>query len=306
MMKQICNSRLRRSAALGGALLLVCFTLQVSRAQDDRSRGIIPEEFLKARPPKAGAAAKAAAYKEVGASSGNSLAGVRGKNAAARELGVTIWRLRASTPTDHGARILVQEGVDTISWTPERVTSGTRLRTADRVRLSIESPQTGFLYVIDREQYAPNKLGEPNLIFPTTRTHNGDNHVSAGHIVEIPAQDDRPSYFTLRPTHSDQVGEQLTLLVTEKPIEDLNIGPKAVVLPEGQVAKWEKDWGNKVQRFEMVGGGGKAWTKAEQEAGADATRLLTQDDPGPQTIYRVSTKPEEPILVNLKLVYGTH
>lgn len=306
MMKQLCKYPLSRFAAVGCALLLASFMLQASRAQDDTSRGIIPEEFLKARPAKAGATVKAAVYKEVGSASGASLTGVHGKNADARQLGVTIWRLRASVPTDHGARILVQEGADTISWTPERVTSGTRLRTADRVRLSIESPQTGILYVIDREQYAQNKLGEPNLVFPTTRTHNGDNHVSAGHLIEIPAQDDRPSYFTLRPTHQDQVGEQITLLVTDKPIEGLNIGANAVVLSETQVAQWEKDWSSKVERFEMVGDSGKAWTKAEQEAGADSTRLLTQDDPGPQTIYRVSTKPQEPILVNLNLVYGTH
>jgi hypothetical protein len=272
-------------------------------AQDEGSRGVIPEEFMKTRPAKSGASAKVAEYKEVGSSSKSSLASLRTESGSSRELGVTLWRLRPSASTDRGARILVQEGADTVSWTPERVTSGTHLRTADRVRLSIESPQSGYLYVIDREQYAQSKLGEPTLIFPTTRTQNGDNRVSAGHLIEIPAQDDRPSYFTLRPTHENQVGEQLMLLVTEKPIPGLDIGPKPVVLSEAQVAQWEKDWGKKVQRFDMVGGG-KAWTKAEQEAGADSTRLLTQDDPGPQTIYRVTSGTEEPILVNYKLLYG--
>lgn len=290
-------------SVLGCTLLFTTFMSVFCGAQDDTTRGVIPEEFLKARPAKAGATLKAAAYKELG-SSGTSFVGARGKATHGRDLGVTIWRLRPSLPSDGGARILVQEGGDAISWTPERVTSSTQLRTADRVRLSIESPQTGYLYVIDREQYGHNKLGEPNLIFPTTRTHNGDNQVSAGHLIEIPAQDDRPSYFTLRPTHSDQIGEQLTVLVTDKPIEGLNIGAKATVLSEKQVAQWEKDWGTKVQRFEMIGGDGKTWTKTEQEAGADSTRLLTQDDPGPQTIYRVNTTAGGPILVNFKLTYG--
>ncbi len=49
----------------------------------------------------------------------------------------------------------------------------------------------------------------------------------------------------------------------------------------------------------MASGSGKAWTKAEQEAGAEGSRLLTQDDPGPQTIYRLSSGPDQPILVNL-------
>jgi len=306
MKNRIANLTLRTAAALGTALLVATLTAPICVGQDDSSRAVIPEEFLKTRPAKTGTTAKAPVYKEVGSSSKSSLASLRTQSAASRELGVTIWRLRASVSADRGARILVQEGADTVSWTPERVTSGTALHTSDRVRLSIESPQTGYLYVIDREQYAQNKLGEPNLIFPTTRTHNGDNHVSAGHLIEIPAQDDRPSYFTLRPTRSGQIGEQLMLLVTDKPTEGLNISAKALVLSEEQVAQWEKEWGKKVERFEMVSGSGKTWTKAEQEAGADASRLLTQDDPGPQTIYRVNASQDEPILVNLKLNYGTH
>ena len=39
----------------------------------------------------------------------------------------------------------------------------------------------------------------------------------------------------------------------------------------------------------MVGGAGRAWSAAEQRAGADATRLLTQQDPPPQTVFRVVT-----------------
>jgi hypothetical protein len=280
-------------------LLLAC----AAQAQE---RGIIPEEFIKARPAKpATASAKAATYKRVGPGSVQ-LASLRKNSADTRDLGVTIWRLRPSVATDNGARLLVQEGSETISWTPERVPSGTPLRTSDRVRLSIESPQSGYLYVIDREKYAGNKIGEPHLIFPTTRTHNGDNQVSAGHLIEIPAQDDRPNYFTLRPSQPGQAGEVLTLLVTDKPIEGLTIGPKDLVLSQDQVAAWEKQWSKKVEHFEMAGGNGKTWTKAEQEAGADGTRLLTQDDPGPQTIYQVVGQPGEPILVNVGLNYTAH
>lgn len=54
----------------------------------------------------------------------------------------------------------------------------------------------------------------------------------------------------------------------------------------------------------MAGGAGKTWTKAEQEAGAYATRQLTQDDPGPQTIYRVAVKPGAPMLVKVGLRYS--
>jgi hypothetical protein len=54
----------------------------------------------------------------------------------------------------------------------------------------------------------------------------------------------------------------------------------------------------------MAGGTGKPWTKAEQEAGAGGARLLTQDDPGPQTIYRVAVKSGAPLLVKVELLYS--
>ena len=44
-----------------------------------------------------------------------------------------------------------------------------------------------------------------------------------------------------------------------------------------------------IQQLEMVGGAGRAWSAEEQRAGADATRLLTQQDPPPQTVFRVVT-----------------
>jgi len=48
---------------------------------------------------------------------------------------------------------------------------------------------------------------------------------------------------------------------------------------------------------------GKTWTQAEKEAGANATRQLTQDDPAPQTIYRVAVKSGSTVLVNVGLRY---
>ena len=59
-----------------------------------------------------------------------------------------------------------------------------------------------------------------------------------------------------------------------------------------------------VERLELVGGEGRAWSSAEQRAGADATRLLRQDDPPPQTLFRVSVKQPELIAVNLVLAHG--
>ncbi|HEX8815974.1 MAG TPA: DUF4384 domain-containing protein [Terriglobales bacterium] len=268
-------------------------------AQDDTTRRIVPQEFVQARHGKSSAGATAK-YKVI---SSDGKLPAAGNGSEVRQLGVTVWRLRPAVKTDTGARLLVQEGADSTEWTPERVAANATLTEGDRVRVSIESPQTGYLYVIDRERYADKQLGDPYLIFPTSRVRNGDNAVTAGRLIELPSQDDQPNFFTLRSTKPGESGELLTLLVTEKPIEGLNIGAKPLALTEEQVSEWQKKWGKPVQELEMVGGVGKTWTKAEQQAGADQTRLLTQDEPGPQTIYQVVTGTQDPVLVTVGLKY---
>ena len=277
------------------ALFAMAFLATALFAQDT-TRGVTPEEFVKSRPAKSGAkAASKPTYKRVGPALAS--------NAEARQMGITIWRLRPTATNDGGPRVLVQEGPESVSWTPERVAAGTSLRMGDRVRLTIESPQAGYLYVIDREQYANGEVGEPYLIFPTTRINNGDNQVTAGKIIEVPAQDDRPNYFTLRQSRGDQTGELLTVIVTDKPLAEIQPGANALALSKSQVDQWEKEWSKQTERFELAGGAGRAWTKAEQQAGLDGTRRLTQDDPGPQTIYRI-VGGAGPVLANVELKYG--
>jgi hypothetical protein len=201
---------------------------------------------------------------------------------------------------------LVQEGSETSELIPERVSSTSRLGAGDRVRLTLESPQHGYLYVIDRERYASGERGAPYLIFPTTRTRGGDNKVTGGKLIDIPAQSDRPNFFTLRRSRPDQVEEELTVLLTPERLEDVAVGPNALALSNTQVAAWEKQWGSaKPEIFELTGGTGKPWTQAEQNAAANGTRLLTQDDPPPQTVYRVSVKPGAPLAVEVRLRYGS-
>src|ERR1044072_6024418 len=150
--------------------------------QNDGSRAIIPEEFVKARPAKSKASVKRAVYR-------NATGKPASKSASAADsftqLGLTIWRLRQAAATDTGTRIIVQGESQTTEWMPERIEATTPLRIGERIRFSFESPQTGYLYVIDREQYANGTLGDPYLVFPTTRTRNGDNQVTAGRLIEI-------------------------------------------------------------------------------------------------------------------------
>lgn len=287
--------------------IAVCSFSVVQGQSDQAVRDIISEDFVKARPARAAASpgsARRARYRPAAAKSTTSAGATASSSSSALQLGLTIWRLRPSNPQDHGGRIVVHHDDETEEWTPERVESTTLLQMGERIRFSFESPQEGYLYVIDREQYVNGSTGDPYLIFPTARTRNGDNRVSPGRIIEIPSQEDRPTFFTLRRSRPDQTGEWLTVIVTPQPIDGLAIGPKPLLLSSQQAAEWEKQWGGAAEKFEMTDGAGKPWTKAEQEAGANATRQLSLEDPGPQTIYRIAAKPGAPFLVNIGLRYG--
>lgn len=215
-------------------------------------------------------------------------------------VGVTLWRLRPANRSDSGERLIVHDNNAVSTWLPERISATTRLTPGDRLRISVETERAGYLYVIDREQYADGTLGEPYLIFPTTRTSGGNNQVAVGRLVEIPAQDDSPPYFTMKKSRPDHVAEVLSVLVTPTPLDEIQASDKAQKLTDAQVASWEKSWGSSVGRLEMATTG-QSWTREEKDA---TTRALTASAPAPQLLfYRPSAKPTEPLFVKLRLQY---
>ena len=216
-------------------------------------------------------------------------------------VGVTIWRLRRAGRADSGERIIVHDDNAGKEWVPERISANTKLVAGDRVRISVEAARNGYLYVIDRELYADGSLGEPYLIFPTTRTLNGDNQVSVGKLAEIPAQEDSPPFFTIRKSRPDQVAEMLSVLVTPTPLEGVQVSDKAQKLTDAQVAKWEQSWSTSVGRLDMESVG-QAWTKEEKDAGGTNTRALTASAPPPQMLF-YRPKSTEAIFVKLRLSY---
>lgn len=223
-------------------------------------------------------------------------------------LGITLWRLRPAKDTDDKQTRLFKHSKDDtkiIEWTPERISVDTPLAIGQRVRLSVESARTGFLYVIDRELYADGKMGEPYLIFPTTRLRGGDNKVTVGRIVDIPAQEDQPNYFKLDPDRAGLVGEVISVLITPQPLPNLKIVEDAIQLSKDDVNRWEQQYGAQVGRLEMEGSAGKAWTKEEKEASAVNGRQLKAASPAPQTLYyRPDARTDDPLMVSVKLRYG--
>ena len=289
---------MRSRSLLAVAAAIVSIGVAARRGQDagEQTRHIVAEEFLKARPAAAKPSTTAKpTYAPADAKSKVKAAG------ATLDLGMTLWRLRASAPAEDAARLLVQDASSEL--TAERIDTGTTLAIGDRVRLTLESPSAGFLYVIDREIYSDGKMSEPYLIFPTTRTRGGDNAVRGGKLIDIPDQKDRPNYFTVRPSRPGQIGEQLTIIVTASALKDVAVTEKVAQLSDASVAAWQKAWGAPAQKF-VQNGGKLVWTRQEQNAAADGTRLLTQDDPAPQTIFRVPARKGVPLLVNVTLPYA--
>src|SRR5689334_16307908 len=216
-------------------------------------------------------------------------------------VGVTLWRLRRPTRSDSGERLIVHDENATTEWVPERISATTRLSQGERLRISVEAVRAGYVYIIDREQYADGSHGEPYLIFPTNRTGGGDNQVAIGRLLDIPAQDDSPPFFVMKKSRPDHVAEMLSVIVTPTRLEGVNITDKALKLSDEQVASWEKEWGSSVGRMEMAMAG-QPWTKEEKDA---RTRALTASAPPPQLVfYRPSIKPTEPMFVKLRLAYG--
>ena len=303
---------------LAGVGCLLALTVTAVRAQDDESsRQIVLDRFNKARPlsevsggiGSSGAAkpntpsVRKPVYRRTGVTRIPSRRGATPP--ATEEIGVTIWRLRPSRTNDDGARVLVLDGLKQTQYTPERIEASTPLNVGDRVRITVESPRAGFLYIIDREQYADGSFGEPVLIFPTLQTRGGDNRVMPGKLIDIPAQEDQYSYFTAQPTGTrrDQIAEVLTIILVAQPLP-LQIGAQPLKLTPKQVGGWEQSYGGVAEVLELVDGAGQPWTNEEKLAAAANGRQLNQGGPPPQTVYRLARKSGGPILVAVPLRYA--
>jgi hypothetical protein len=285
-------------------LVLLAGSFSLAAAQDDQEKGIRAEEFLGTRPAMNPPRRKneTAKYKTTAKLPTTTNVVTPPDGMAFAQVGVTTWRFRKSTTRDKTKELIevdVEEGP--AEYTLERVQDGTALAPGQIVRLSIESlNRDGFLYVIDREQYADGSLSEPLLIFPSKKAA-ASNRVKAGRVISIPSGKGKGFQIKPKPGDKRQVAELITILVSPTQLVDLSkLGAKPY-LGAQQVAEWEKKWGTTPTKFELDGGLGQAMTEQEQAAGANAAAELTQDDPGPQTVYRVATKPENPVILSVPL-----
>ncbi|HXQ72800.1 MAG TPA: hypothetical protein VN844_20040 [Pyrinomonadaceae bacterium] len=231
---------------------------------------------------------------------------------ASQKIGVTIWHLREARPDYEGARILTHPSQKKrpVAYQAERMEGQPTLTYGEFVRLSIESPRDGLLYVINRELYNDGSLSSPYLIFPTARLRNGDNRIYTNRPVEIPDATDEPFYFEAKHTGLDPsksvIGEIISIIISDKTLSGLNNAtPDVVKLSESQVIALEKEYTGRAEVFELERGVGLPYSDAEQKsANEPMSRLLTHTDAVPQTFFLVEDKRKGGLMVTLALSYN--
>jgi hypothetical protein len=216
-------------------------------------------------------------------------------------VGLTIWKLRPSRPSDEpGIRSLLHEDGQTQQWTPDRISADTVLHGGEKIRFSIESARSGYLYVIYSDEYANGTKGDFYLMFPELRIRGGDNQVTPGRVIELPSPNDDPPYFEVLMSRPDQVGERLTIFISPKPLDQVKIGNHQAHLSVDQVNQWIERWKQTEDSLEAKDQAGKPYTLAEKSAGS-GEKLMTQADPVPQTMYLVKAKAGSPLVVHVPL-----
>ncbi|PWT98894.1 MAG: hypothetical protein C5B51_28225 [Terriglobia bacterium] len=218
-------------------------------------------------------------------------------------LGVTVWKLREATAADKpGAKILVQPHANQsapLEFIPERADLAKPFVIGDRVRATFESAQEGYLYVIDQERRTGGALGHPKLIFPTMRIRGGHNEVHSGQLVETPPQEEEDPYWEFKKGETGYAGELLTVIFSRQPIPELGAAKEARYVDENWFHARLKEWTLPLGRTE-AGSKGTA-TAAEVAAGKNGARILTADDPRPETTFSGTPKRGAPLVASFAL-----
>jgi hypothetical protein len=246
--------------------------------QREIPRSIISDDFVKNRPRGRGPKPRSRIY---GLTSSPRTRPAGESDSDMWQLGVTIWKLDRSRQLERVSR---------------RVEADTKFHEGDLLRISIESPNAGYLYIIDRDWFTDGS-GETNLIFPVS---GEDNRLKPGRLIDIPTESNASFKATPKP---NQTGEMLTIILTSSPLQ-LPLSKNSLPITNTQLSDWTKRWGAISDRYQMNDGVGQTRTIEEQQAAiVGKSRQLTRDDPSPQTIYRLVRKNRDGVLFNLMLSY---
>jgi hypothetical protein len=221
-------------------------------------------------------------------------------------IGLTIWEMRESrNGVERRSFKLKKPNGQNVVLRPFRLGSEGQLIAGRSYVFSIESARTGYLYIIDREQYANGALGDPLLLFPTKEARNGIYKVTAGDVVEVPDQKNETAYFEATKNGQDHTGEALTIIVSSEPLVDASkLKEEPIMLDPDEVQKWDRQWATKTLWAENAEAIGRPYTEAEGHAGGDPNFKLKENDPLPQRLYQLGAKGGAPLIVTVTLRYA--
>lgn len=218
------------------------------------------------------------------------------------ELGVTFWRLRPlkKEEEEDAPTFEVNTGDGREKWTAERVRSTTKFKMGDRVRFTIEPLRSGYLYVINREVYEDGSTGEAEVIYPEMNNRSRqDNRVNAGRLVEIPSISEDLPYFIITPKDGEYFSEEIIVLISPTKLTGFTVSAKTQSLRREVLQNWLNSWNSVTDIYDASDGEGVAYTRTEEES--VRTRSLTQEEPLPQTIYKVTMRETLPVFVVVKM-----
>lgn len=339
------NSRPRETKiCLWLLTVLICGTCSLNSAQEG-SKSIKSEEYLAKRPadaPGGGAASSSAnASKVTRPVAGNRNNTGRSKSGKVTQpgqappsfvyivdknfpegppprnyeyvrMGVTVWRLSPSQcpiqdcPLPKASADSSKGLIDTVT----RVDDDVPLNNGERVRLGLESlAQSGYVYIIDREQFADGSLGEGFLIFPTRKIDGGKNWAQPGQQFHLPRAG---GCFCVKSRNTQKVlvADVLTVILSPNPLLAAEeIGAVAIPVPVSLISFLSRADREKTFRALLRGASGLPQTAQEQSAGAkglfDTEPVLTQNDLPPQTFFQSMVPIGKVAVFNFSLKYST-
>lgn len=232
----------------------------------------------------------------------------------ASDIGITVWKMRRPLATDNGVQLVVATDGGDEMWSSVRVDPLSNFRAGDRIRIGIESPTAGFLYVINSEVSSDGSFGAPSLIFPTVDAKF--NSVTPGMLVDIPDQKENYPYFMLRPSRGEYAGELVAIIITPVKL-DFELDDKGKILNIDSIIDLDSDIDLEI--FASIDTNGELFSRVEADAACGsktrelvrdkrqqtpcgtATRSLSKAEAPPQTIYRINTYPGRPAIAFIRL-----
>jgi hypothetical protein len=251
----------------------------------------------------------------------------------AAEIGLTLWKFRSSEPADDVKGFVTVQSSGTaparrVEMTPVRVESTAAIRIGEYVRLTIEAPRSGRLYLIGRDRGPRGYIGPPIQLFP--QRPGDDNAVAAGKPVSVPTWNSAgESYFTLSKAEGQDSMEVIVIITPEDlsraassalganlKVQTISLGmtpaeiarlerdglspvTEVYALDDAQVDRLVAEWSVVPVWLDRQDGLGAAYTRRELDASLNSGASLSQDDPPPQTIVRFAPRGSAPWLVKL-------